>query len=120
MKSCILIALATLTGLLALVNAAPGFADAGGRCHFHGSKPATEATVLDCAMQRKNTLIKSGKLDASWKSITAEKVEAVEGKKGQEWKVSYRNPAVTEKSKDTLYMFFTLPGNFIAANFSGK
>ena len=26
----------------------------------------------------------------------------------------------TDKSKETLYMFFTPPGNFIAANFTGQ
>ena len=46
--------------------------------------------------------------------------ELVDGKKGKEWRVSFRNPAAADKSKETLYMFFTPPGNFIAANFSGQ
>jgi len=29
-------------------------------------------------------------------------------------------PTAKDKSKETLYMFFTLPGNFIAANFTGQ
>ncbi|MDX2219339.1 MAG: DUF6488 family protein [Burkholderiales bacterium] len=120
MKTCMLVAGLALTAAMSLTTSTSVHADPGGRCHFHGSKPASEATVQDCAAQRKDTLIKSGKLDASWKAISAEKIEAVDGKKGKEWKVSYRNPAVTDKSKETLYMFFTLPGNFIAANFSGK
>ena len=39
---------------------------------------------------------------------------------GKEWKVSFKNPAAQDKGKDTLYMFFTPVGNFIAANFSGQ
>lgn len=120
MKTYLFIAGITLTAALSLTTFTAAHADPGGRCHFHGSKPASEATVQDCAAQRKDALIKAGKLDASWKAISADKIEALDGKKGKEWKVSYRNPAVADKSKETLYMFFTLPGNFIAANFSGK
>ena len=43
-----------------------------------------------------------------------------EGKKGKEWKVTFKDPAAKDKTKETLYMFFTQPGNFIAANFTGQ
>ena len=32
----------------------------------------------------------------------------------------YSDPATSDKGKANLYMFFSIPGNFIAANFSGK
>ena len=73
-----------------------------------------------CALQRKDALVKNGKLDAAWSALTPEKIEAVEGKKGQEWKVTFKNASAQDKTKATLYMFFTLPGNFIAANFTGQ
>jgi hypothetical protein len=44
----------------------------------------------------------------------------VDGKKGKEWKVAFKDPGAKDKSKETLYMFFTMTGNFIAANFTGK
>jgi hypothetical protein len=112
-----LIALALLAAALATPAAR---ADAGGSCHFHGSKPAAEATVLACAAQRKDNLVKAGKLDAGWQAVKHDSVALVDGKKGKEWKVSFKNPAVQDKAKDTLYMFFTPVGNFIAANFSGQ
>lgn len=96
------------------------FAAEGGSCHFHGSKPASEATVTGCAIQRKDALIKANKLDAGWLAVKQDKIETVDGKKGKEWRVSFKNPAVADKNKETLYMFFTPPGNFIAANFTGK
>ncbi len=96
------------------------WADPGGSCHFHGKKPAAEATVSGCALQRKDALIKSGKLDASWRTVKPASIEAVDGPKGQEWKVTFKDAAAKDKSKETLYMFFTLPGNFIAANFTGQ
>jgi hypothetical protein len=98
----------------------PAFADKGSSCHFHGSKAATDTTIVGCANQRKESLIKAGKLDKSWEAAKQDKVEQVDGKKGKEWKVTFKNPAATDKAKETLYMFFTMPGNFIAANFTGQ
>ena len=92
----------------------------GGGCHFHGNVPAKDAAVIGCANQRKALLVNNGKLDKTWQPIQVEKVERIEGAKGKEWKLSFRNPAVADKSKETLYLFFTLPGNFIAANFTGQ
>lgn len=34
--------------------------------------------------------------------------------------MTFKDAAVKDTSKETLYMFFTLPGTFIAANFSGQ
>ena len=98
----------------------PALADAGSSCHFHGSKPASENVVVNCASLRKDTLIKAGKLDASWQAIKHDKAEVVDGKKGKEWKVTFKDPAARDRSKETLYMFFTPTGNFIAANFTGQ
>lgn len=113
-----LISLAAIAA--ASLVAVPAFADKGSSCHFHGSKAASETTVVGCASQRKEALIKAGKLDKSWETARQDKVEQVAAKKGKEWKVTFRNPAATDKSKETLYMFFTVPGNFIAANFTGQ
>jgi hypothetical protein len=96
------------------------FAGEGGSCHFHGSKPAAEATVSGCAAQRKDALVKSGKIDVSWSAVKLDKLELVDGKKGKEWKVTFKDAAATDKTKETLYMFFTPPGNFIASNFTGQ
>ena len=34
-------------------------------------------------------------------------------------RVTFNDPAAKDKARQTLYMFFTLPGHFIAANFTG-
>jgi hypothetical protein len=112
------IALATLT--LTLLAAPAVQADVGGRCHFHGNKPASQAVITDCADQRKATLVKAGKLDASWQAVKQDKAELVDGKKGKEWKITFNNPAASDPAKRTLYLFFSQPGNFIAANHTGK
>ena len=113
-------ALSTAVILAVISMGQPAMASEGGSCHFHGSKPAAEATVLGCAQQRKEALVKAGKIEASWQAVKHDKVEAVDGKKGKEWKVTFKDPAAKDKSKETLYIFFTAPGNFIAANFTGQ
>ena len=111
----------TAAALLASLFTAPAaLADVGGSCHFHGNKPATEAVVTACGDKRKAALIKAGKLEASWQAAKLDKAELVDGKKGKEWKVAFKDPSAKDPSKATLYMFFTLPGNFIAANFTGQ
>ena len=113
------ITLATLT-LCTALWAPTTWADPGGSCHFHGKKPATEATVSGCALQRKDNLVKTGKLDAAWSAARPASIEAVDGKKGKEWRVIYKNPAVADKAKTSLFIFFTPVGNFIAANHTGQ
>lgn len=105
---------------LSLLATPAAHADEGSSCHFHGNKPASEAVVKDCADKRKAALVKVGKLDASWQSAKLEKAELVDGKKGKEWKLSFKNPAATDASKQTLFIFFSQPGNFIAANHTGQ
>ncbi len=114
-RFAITLACATLAGL-----SSPAMADKGGSCHFHGAMPAKEETVITCAAQRKDTLAASGKIDPSWKAVRHEKLEQIEGRKGKEWKVTFRNPQAPEKDKQTLYVFLSLPGNVLAANFSGQ
>lgn len=110
----------TLMSTLCISLAATSaLADKGSSCHFHGNKPAAEPVVIGCADARRATLIKAGKLDPSWAAIKHEKIEQVDGKKGREWKLTYKNPAAPDKNKQSLYLFFTAPGNFVAGNHTG-
>lgn len=107
--------------LVALQSFSPmALADKGSSCHFHGKTPATEAVVTDCATQRRDALVKGGKLESSWQSAKLGKLELVDGKKGKEWKATFTNPSAADKTKQNLYVFFSHPGNFIAANFTGQ
>lgn len=111
----------SMAALLATVTTAPAaFASEAGSCHFHGAKPAKEDTVIGCANQRRDALIANGKLSKSWQALKYDQAVMVDGKNGKEWKVTFKDATAQDKSKETLYLFFTAPGNFIAANHSGK
>ncbi len=111
---------AMVLGLVCAASPEAVRADAGAPCHFHGKKPATEQVVVTCANARRDALVKTGKLHANWAQIKHESVAQVAGPKGAEWKVRYQNPGATDASKQNLFIFFTLPGNFIAANHTGQ
>ncbi|MCA2959361.1 MAG: hypothetical protein IOD12_03855 [Silvanigrellales bacterium] len=104
----------------ALLTSASAFAGENSSCHFHGSKPAEEATVLQCAAKRIEMLISRGKIDAAWKGKRHDTVEVVEAKTGKEWKLTYSDPQAKDATKTKLYLYFTQVGNFLAANHSGK
>ena len=108
------------TLIAALFFAPAAFAAGESSCHFHGNTPAKESVVVGCAKDQVKTLAAKSKIESSWKSAQLEKAETVEGKSQKEWKLTFTNPASTDANKKTLYVFFTLTGNFIAANFTGK
>ena len=116
MKKLFTVLLATSALALSL----PAFASDAEDCHFHGSKAASQETVSGCAIKRQQALITGGKLDKSWLGIKPAAFEQVDGQRGKEWKVTFKDPAAADKAKETLYMFFTAQGNFIAANFTGR
>ena len=108
-----------LTGFLTTASVA--LAGGGSGCHFHGNEPAAESTVLTCAEQNKNRLIDKGTLDATWKTVKHNTIEQIDNKKGKkEWKLTYKDPFAKDKTKEVLYMYFSIPGNHIATNFSGN
>ena len=96
-------------------------ADAGGSCHFHGKKEATEETIISCSVHHLNRLAKKGSIDSSWASLSHESIEKVSNPKGkQEWRVVYKHPSQTDENKKKLFLFFSIIGNFVAANHTGK
>lgn len=104
----------------ALTVSFPAFASDAEDCHFHGSAAATQETVSGCAVKHQQKLVASSKIDKAWLAIKPSTLEQVDGKRGKEWKVTFKDPAAADKSKENLYMFFTAQGNLIAANFTGK
>ena len=104
----------------ALAFSLPAAAGDSASCHFHGTKAATQEVVSGCAAQRQQALIATGKIDKAWKDVKPSTFEQVDGQRGKEWKVTFKDSAAADKTEESLYMFFTAQGNFIAANFTGK
>jgi len=88
--------------------------------HSHSSTPVTQATAKTKATKIVNALVKRGKLDKSWASIAASTVEKKVVNGNSEWMAVFKNDNITDTDKRKLYVFLTLGGDYIAANFTGK
>jgi len=98
----------------------PAFSGADGPGHSHSHGPISAEAAQEKATQHVADLVTKGKLEASWNNIKPTKTEQKNFEKGPEWIVAFVNSAVTDKTKQTLYVFYTLDGNYLAANFTGK
>ena len=92
--------------------------DGGHSNHAHG--PISEAKARAKATKTMQSLAKRGVIDKSWSSVKPVKAEKKTFAKGEEWVVSFKNNKVKDKAKQTLYIFYSLDGHYIAANYSGK
>lgn len=86
--------------------------------HSHG--PVTESTAIARATKTMQNLVERGIIDKSWESVKAAKAEKKSFAKGPEWVISFTNNKIKDATKQTLYIFYTLNGQYIAANYSGK
>jgi len=89
-----------------------------GHSHSHG--PISKEQAIIKAEKRLGRQVKRGKVDKSWqgKKAASAELKTYNGKK--EWLVMFSNPELSDKSKQTLYMFFKLDGHYLATNYTGK
>lgn len=106
-----------------LLTSSPAMAGTG---HEHGpggshtSGPITSETAIKRAEKQLQTLVTKGKLEKSWASVKSTGATQKDFGKGPEWIVSFKNDKEADASKQTLYVFYTLKGSYIASNFTGK
>lgn len=119
----ILLRVTTVFFLLIYSNptlAGPGHSHGQGG-HSHAKKEIVPKSKIESvAKSRKLRLISKGKIPASWKEMGIESSTKKEFSGKIEWVVVFKNSNETNKDKDTLYVFISLYGEFIAANFTGK
>ena len=111
----------TITSLLfsslLAISITPAIAGSG---HGHSHGPISKEKAIVKAEKRLGTLAKQGKVDKSWQGKKAAKAEQKTYNGQKEWLVTFSNPELADKSKQTLYMFFKLDGHYLATNYTGK
>lgn len=104
--------------LLSLISITPTFAGTG---HSHAQEKAiTTEEVTSLASQNIQRLIDAEKIDPSWKEVDINKIEQKTFGHDPEWVVEYKNGKISEASKQTLYMFFSIGGRYLATNYTGE
>ncbi len=110
-----------IIALLVLFTAAAlpaAHAGPSGKAHSHATNIDEAEARVDAAAVV-DRLVAKEKLDPSWKGLKADQAAKKTYEKGPEWVVTFQNPAA-EEGKRTLYVFLTLKGDYVAANFTGK
>lgn len=105
----------------AILFSFPSFAGPGGghlHGHSHGLPKVSKEKTEEIGRSHVERLIKTEKIDLSWKSSTYDKSEQKTFGKRTEWVVTFDNEKGVKGKK--LYVFLKLSGEFVAANFSGK
>ena len=102
------------------VNAGSGHShdEQGGHGHSHGAISAKKAASK--AKHKLGHLAKLGKIDKSWASIEPASTETKTFNGQKEWVVMFKNKKIEDKEKQTLYLFYSLDGHYIATNYTGK
>ena len=98
--------------------AGSGHDHSDGHGHSHG--PVSADVASGKAMKKVEKLAKAGKIDQSWSGIQPVSIEQKTYAKGPEWVVTFKNDEVSDASKQTLYLFYSLSGHYIAANYTGE
>jgi hypothetical protein len=98
--------------------AGPGGGHSHGHGPSHGTSKISKEKTGEIGRSHIERLVKSGKLNASWKSAIFDKSEKKSFKGKTEWVVTFNNEKGVKGKK--LYIFLELSGEFVAANFTGK
>jgi hypothetical protein len=100
------------------VFAGPG----GGHSHDHGHHhgPISSEQAVKKATKHVQKLVKTGKIDSSWSGVSSKSVEEKSYGHGPEWVVTFENKSIEDPEKQTLYVFYTINGKYLASNFTGQ
>jgi len=113
-----IIATLLITSLLSFV---PVIAVAGtGHDHGHSHEVISGAEAQIKASQKMHQLAKAGKIDASWSEIKTSVITQKDYGHGPEWVITFKNNKIKDPTKQTLYMFYSQDGHYIAANYDGS
>jgi Family of unknown function (DUF6488) len=116
MKFRILLLSFTL-GLFSMMAIAGGGHDHG---HGHSHSQVDQTTAIAKANKIIASFVTQKKLNKSWAPISANSAEKKTFNGKQEWVVTFVNEKVTDAKKRKLYVFLTLNGDYVAANYTGE
>ena len=88
--------------------------------HSHSQVAVNQATATTYATKIVDSLVERNKLEKSWASINVSSIEKKVFGGNTEWVAVFVNENITDEDKRKLYVFLTLGGDLIAANFTGN
>jgi len=89
--------------------------------HGHSHGPViSEDEAKTAASGVVKGLAEAGKIETSWSALAVATIEQKTFDGHLEWVVTFQNDTIADQSKRTLYIFLTLGGEYIAANYTGE
>lgn len=88
--------------------------------HNHSHEPVTQVQAEEVANRIVAQLVEKGKIDNSWQSVKVNHAMKKKFGNNMEWVINFKNKNISDPDKQTLYVFLTLSGEYIAANYSGN
>lgn len=82
--------------------------------------PVNKTVAKEKALNVVNSFVKKNVIDKSWSSSNIDTAEKKVSHGNEEWVVIFINNKIDDKKKQKLYVFLTLSGRYIAANYTGK
>jgi len=83
-------------------------------------EPVDMKTAVKTAKIVVNKLAKGEKIDKTWLNIKAKSAIIRQYPHGTEWVVAFKNPKIKQQSHQILYIFLTISGKYVAANYTGQ
>lgn len=115
-----LISVFLASALLLAGSAMAGGGHDHGHGHSHAQIPVDKTVAQTNGGKVIASLVSRKKIDQSWTGIAASSVEKKIYQDRPEWVITYNNTKVKEADKQKLYVFLTVSGDYIAANYTGK
>ncbi len=88
--------------------------------HGHSHEPITGTEAQFKATQRVKQLVETGKIEATWANIESSTISQKDYGHGPEWMIIFKNDKASDSTKQTLYLFYSQDGHYLAANFDGN
>ena len=114
---------ALLSGFIFLLASFTVMAGSGhdhGHGHGHSHGPVDKDMAVKKATRIVNSLAARKTIEKSWGNIKVNSIEKKKFKGKMEWVATFVNDKVADVKKRKLYIFLTLGGDYIAANYTGK
>ncbi len=109
-----------ITLLFSFVLFATPVMTVSGHDHGHSHEPISKEVVMSEATKKVHQLAEDGKIDSSWSETNAASAKQEEFADDLEWVVTFENDKVSDSSEQTLYLFYSLDGDYLAANYTGE
>ena len=88
--------------------------------HSHSHTPVEQSQAEKIASDGVFRLVEQKKIDDSWKSAQVKNTLKKKFGDNMEWVISFKNENISDPAKQTIYVFLTLGGEFLAANYTGE